>query len=92
MKIVYLKIEDPIAWKRSDAEFTDDDKDLFVLNVVRVAGIIVDETDKLLSIAEISIIEDNPAFKDFKDAFPKYRYVMTVSKKNILERQDFEVE
>ena len=92
MKIVYLKIEDPIAWKRSDTGFTDDDKELFVLNVVRVAGIIVDETDKLLSIAEISIAKDNPAFKDFKDAFPKYRYVMTVSKKNILERQDFEVE
>ena len=91
MKVVFLKVEDPIAFKKPDVDFFKDDTDLFVLNVIRVAGILIHETDTLISIGEVTLLEDNPAYKDFSDAFPKYRYVMTISKKNILERQDFEV-
>ena len=91
MKVVFLKVEDPIAFKKPDVDFYDDDKDLFVLNVSRVAGILIYETDTLISIGEVTLLEDNLAYKDFSDAFPKYRYMMTISKKNILERKDFEV-
>jgi len=38
MKVVYLKIEDPIQWKDPIVEFYEEDKKIFTLNVLRVAG------------------------------------------------------
>ena len=91
MKLVYLKVKDPIAWKASDAEFYEDDFDLLTLNVVRVGGILIHEDNEKLSIAEISMAEDNSELAQHGVKYPQFRYVMTVAKVNILERQDFEV-
>jgi len=91
MKIAYLKIQDPIEFKKPDAVFTDDDKDLFKLVTTRVVGILINETDKTITIGEVTIAEDNPEHAEFGVRFPQYRYIMTVSKTNIIERQDFEV-
>lgn len=92
LKIVYMKIEDPIAWKKPEAVFDTEDTDLFEITVVNVAGIVLHETEDSLTIGEIQLAKDNPNLANFGVIYPRFRYVMTVSKKNILERKDFEVE
>jgi len=51
----------------------------------------VNETSEMLTIGEISVAEDNKSLADHGLEYPRYRYVMTISKKNILDRQDFEI-
>ena len=91
MKIVYLKVEDPIAWKKPEAEFYEEDKKLFTLCVDRVAGVLVMEDKETITIGAVSIAEDNKVLAEQGLMYPRYRYVMTVAKKNVKDRQDFEV-
>lgn len=90
-KVVYLQVEDPISYKQSDVEFYEEDKEIFKLNVVRVAGILIHEDEKNVTIAEVSTCKDNPELCSAGVKYPRFRYVMTVSKKGIIERQDFTV-
>lgn len=92
MKVVFLKVLDPIAWRKPDAVFFSDDlEELSRISVHRVAGIVIHETDETIMIGEIETELDNPELKDFGYTYPKYRYIMTLLKKNIINRQDFEI-
>lgn len=92
MKVVYLEVCDPIAWRKPDAVFDDDDLEyISKMSIHRVAGIVIRETDDTIVIGEVEIAEDNPKYEEFGHSFPKYRYVMTLLKNNIIERQDFEI-
>lgn len=92
MKVVFLKVLDPIAWRKPDVAFFNEDlENLSRISIHRVAGIVIHETDETIMIGEVETVLDNPELKDFGYAFPKYRYVMTLLKKNIVTRQDFEI-
>lgn len=91
MKIVYVKLKDPVAWKRSDVEFFKEDIEHFTCNILRNAGILIHEDDKRIVLGEISLAVDNPELDELGLKFPRYRDVMIVAKENILDRQDFEV-
>lgn len=93
MKVVFLKVLDPIAWRKPEVVFFNGDlKDLSQISIHRVAGIIIHETDETIMIGEIETAGDNSKLKEFGYTFPKYRYIMTLLKKNIVNRQDFEIE
>jgi len=92
MKVAYLKVVDPIAWTKPDAEFYEEDVPFLVLHYIRVAGLIIYEDANLIIIGEITCAEDNPKLDEFGIKFPRYRYVEVVNKKDIVDRQDFEVE
>lgn len=91
MKIVYVKIKDPVAWERPDAQFYEEDIKHFTCNIMRNAGILIYENEEMLVLGEISIAEDNPKLDDLGLKFPRYRDVMIIAKENILDRQDFEL-
>jgi hypothetical protein len=91
MKIVYVKIEDPIAWREPTSVFYEEDKDTFVCNVVRYTGILIDENDKRIVLGEVEISQDNPKLHEFGIKFPRYRGITIIAKKMILDRQDFEI-
>lgn len=92
MKITFLKVQDPIAWRKPDAVFLNDDlEDVSTISIHRVAGIVIHETDQTIVLGEVETALDNSKREEFGYTFPKYRYVMTILKKNIIERQDFEI-
>lgn len=92
MKVAFLKVQDPIAWRKPDAVFINDDlEEVSIISIHRVAGIIIHETDETIVLGEVEIALDNSKREEFGYSFPKYRYVMTLLKKNIIERQDFEI-
>ena len=92
MKVVYVSVEDPIAWRSPTATFDDDDKEFLVCNVVRHAGLLIDENDKRLIIGEIETAKDNPKLDEFGVIYPCYRAITIIAKKHIIDRQDFEIE
>lgn len=91
MKIVYVKVIDPIAWMEPDHVFHEADKKFMKCNVVRVAGILIVETDTELVLGEVGIAKDNPAVEEYGVIYPRYRYIEIVAKCSILDRQDFEI-
>lgn len=91
MKLVYLKVIDPIAWQKPDARFFIDDIEYFVLNVLRTSGLLIHEDEEKIVLGEITLACDNPKLDEFGVKFPSYRDVQIINKKNIRERQDFEV-
>jgi len=90
--VTFLKVVDPIAWRKPNVVFLDEDlEDLSRISVHRVAGVIICETDETIMIGEVETAEDNPELTEFGYTYPKYRYVMTLLKSNIVERQDFKI-
>lgn len=91
MKIVYVSIEDPIAWRTPTATFDKDDIEFLVCNIVRHAGLLIDEDDKRIIIGEIQTAKDNPKLTEFGVKYPVYRAITIIAKKHIIDRQDFEI-
>lgn len=91
LKVVYVKVKDPIAWKKSDVEWFKDDIVHMRCNVLRNAGILLHEDEKRIVLGELSFAEDNPELDDLGVKFPRYRDIMIIAKENILDRQDFEI-
>lgn len=90
MKVVFVKIRDPIAWREPTTTFFEDDKESLVCHVVRYAGLLIHETDSTLVIGEITTAKDNPKLDKFL-TFPRFRGVTSISKECIVDRQDFEI-
>lgn len=91
MKIVYIKIKDPIEWTSPNLDYYEDDVEIFKLCVGRVAGILIHEDEEVITLGEITVASDNPELAAKEVRFPKFRYIMTIAKVNIVERQDFEI-
>ena len=91
MKVVYVKVIDPIAWMKPDHVFHEEDRKFMKCNVVRVAGILIEETDTELVIGEVGLARDNPELDEYEILYPRYRYVEIIAKCSILYRQDFEI-
>lgn len=92
MKVVFLKIKDPIEYRKPDVQFMDEDMEWIKnLTVLRIAGIVLHEDDNTITIGEAQIADDNPEMKAAGITFPSYRYVTTIGKCSIIDRQDFEV-
>lgn len=91
MKIVYVKMIDPIGWKEPDHVFHEEDREFMKCNVVRVAGILIAETETELVLGEVGVVRDNPELDEYGVIYPRYRYVEIVAKCSILDRQDFEI-
>ena len=91
MKIVYVSVEDPIAWRSPTATFDPDDVKFLVCNVVRHAGLLIDENDERIIIGEIQTGKDNPELTEWGLAYPIYRAITIIAKKCIVDRQDFEI-
>lgn len=91
MKIVYVKVKDPIAWKQSDSIWYEEDKEFLVLNIIRTAGILIHEDDEKIVLAEVSIAADNQKLDEIGARFPQFRDVVVIAKSCIIDRQDFEL-
>lgn len=92
MKIVFVKIRDPISWKEPTAIFFEDDKKCLVCNVVRFAGLLVHETKDIIAIGAIQIAGDNPRLDEYGVVFPRFSGLTIIAKESIKDRQEFEVE
>ena len=90
VKIVYVKVKDPIIWRRPDMEFFETDKESFALETSRYAGLLIHEDDEIIVLGEITVAEDNPKTADIY-TFPNYRGIAIIAKCCIVERQDFPV-
>ena len=91
MKIVFVKVRDPIAWREPTNTFFEDDKNFLVCNVVRYAGLLIHETESDIIIGTIEVARDNPTLDEFGVIYPRFRGVTILAKNCILDRQDFEV-
>lgn len=92
MKVVFLKVIDPIAWRKPESHFYNEDlEEISILMIDRVAGVLLHETEESIVIGETTVATDNPKLAKRNWTFPRHRYIMTIFKKNVVERQDFEV-
>ena len=91
MKVVYVSVEDPVAWRSPTATFSKEDIEFLVCNVVRHAGLLIDENDERIIIGEIQTGKDNPKLTEFGLDYPVYRAITIIGKKHIVDRQDFEI-
>jgi len=92
MKVVFLKIKDPIEYRKPDVAFFEEDLEwLKKLSVLRIAGIVICEDADTITIGEVQLADDNPEMRAAGIIYPNYRYVTTIGKCSIISRQDFEV-
>lgn len=93
MKIIFIKVQDPMEWREPTRVYHQEDLHyLSLISVERIAGILLNETESILTLGSLEIAVDNPErATKYGIKFPAFRYVLTVLKSNIIERQDFEV-
>jgi hypothetical protein len=92
LKVVFVTIIDPIAWRKPDTVFFEEDLEwLGNLEVLCTAGILIKETEEVLILGEVHTAVDNKALADAGVDYPRFRDMVTIAKKNIIERYEFEV-
>ena len=92
MKLVYVKIRDPIQWYGEQPDrFYEEDLEKITPATIRVAGLLVKETDEYIIIGEMNLEEDNPTLAKLGLKYPYYRNIVLILKTNIPERKEYEV-
>ncbi len=90
LKVCYLMYEDPwVAGKPTD-NYEFEDLSRLTPAIFRIAGVLVEETNKAVKLAEVRLAEDNPEMNELFP-HPSYRVVAVISKRSIFKRVDFDV-
>ena len=92
MKVVFLKVIDPIIWPDPEKVFYEEDLEKVRNMVLRHSGILIREDDELIIIGEVQSSEDNPELDDWGVEFPRYRHLTLIHKSQVIYRKDFEID
>ena len=89
MKLVYLKLKDPIFWRPPTQTFYNEDLEFVDLVTFCIGGILVKEDDEKIILGMVATTEDNVKIRDLE--FPFYEDLKILRKADIIERRDFRV-